>query len=52
METIGVIIEQNVNAEIMLIIASIVLLPAVLIGMARYVKFIITGNDFKCFQKR
>jgi len=51
MEYIGLAVEQNVNAEMMLILACVVLLPAVLIGLTRYAKFIITGSDFAFFTK-
>ena len=47
LEYIGLLVEQNVNAEIMLIMAGIMLVPASLIALARYASVVIRGKDLK-----
>lgn len=48
---VGTFVEQNTNAEVLLTIAGVILLPAMIIAVARYAKVIITGKDFKIFNK-
>lgn len=48
---IGTTLEQNTNGELLLWIACCMVVPALFVGFARYAKIIITGEDFKIFQK-
>ena len=48
----GLFLEQNVNAEIGLILASAMLLPAFAYAVTRYVYYFFTGKDIHDYFRR